>query len=169
MGLSEEHAATVLLNLSEIEEQRANQLAQYDTQNLVLSSDDEKDSESVIFDTFFSSGGAEGILKMTNFSPEELKKLFDSCKEYLEARWSLGRGKKHNFVCLMFFMTITVMKFGGSWEFLASLFKLNCSTFQRVIQKFVEIFHVWAFKYLVENREKRFKMEVMHEKNQKFK
>lgn len=61
--LSVDDAAAVLQQLSEIQEQQANQLQLFHDEDKRVSSDNEVDLQHPIFDAFISSGGPNGILK----------------------------------------------------------------------------------------------------------
>lgn len=78
--------------------------------------------------------------KMTNFTPVELTRIFNSLKSTLSFSWNTGRGKKCTYTSMNgLFMTLTVYKAGGASVFLTSFFKIKSCTFQRIITKFVKI------------------------------
>lgn len=60
-------------------------------------------------------------------------------------------------------MTLIVYKSGKSWDFMSSMFKNNTLTFQRMISKFVDIAGPIAYKHMVQDKEKYFKMRKLHE------
>lgn len=83
MGISAIDAAATLLNVSEIQQERSAELHSYSVFKDRLSTEHEKESESTFFDRFLPSGNSHEILKMTNFSPNEIYHVFDKCKESL--------------------------------------------------------------------------------------
>lgn len=89
---------------------------------------------------------------MTNLYSEELSNLFQECSEFVNNERSPGREKRiHHTMFDILFMLLMVFKAGGSWYHLASLCKIITVTFQWPADKFVIIFHKWAFKHLVKN------------------
>lgn len=75
MALSKESAAEVLIKISKIHEKRSAQLNNSSANGTLLSSGDKKEAENPVFETFFESGGAEGIMKITNIYPYEIKHI----------------------------------------------------------------------------------------------
>lgn len=64
MSFSTEKAAQALLQILQIKEERANELAPYAADEDLVSSGGETDSEGPIFDRSFSIGGTKNILKI---------------------------------------------------------------------------------------------------------
>lgn len=64
---------------------------------------------------------------------------------------------------------LVVFKVGGAWDTLATMFKINTATFQRLILKFVATFHEWSYEHLVKNQTHRFNMDYMRENKIGFK
>lgn len=77
MAISDKAATAALVQISEIQEERTNEPHQFMKNGQLLSSDDEKDAEHPIFDTFFSTGGFDGVLKVTDFLPNKFHHPFD--------------------------------------------------------------------------------------------
>ncbi|ETW10570.1 hypothetical protein H310_00835 [Aphanomyces invadans] len=63
---------------------------------------------------------------MTNFSQAEFESLWFAIKPS---------------VLHMLFMLLTVVKTGGTWEFLAALFGLQASSFEKMVTKFLLKIH----------------------------
>lgn len=94
MGISTIDATTALLNVLELRQDWSAELQLYSVFKELLSSDDGKESESSILDTFLSLGKSDGILKMTNFLLHKISHIFDECKDSLKRNFNVGRGKR---------------------------------------------------------------------------
>lgn len=155
--------------LCQVAEARTNELQKYNRASVLSDSDDERDSTHPIYDTFLQSIKPLGIQKMTNFSPAEIKVLYDYLNPIVSPVWNRGRGNRCNFTTFdVLFMVLTVYKNGGSWDFLSSMFKIQSATFQRIIHRYVETVEKGAFKLLVEDKRDFFKMKKLIEKGTLF-
>ena len=67
-------AASGLQMLCKALEDREREISEYPTSPTEFS-DDEADAKCPVFDTFYSTGGSDGILKMTSYSPVEFRNL----------------------------------------------------------------------------------------------
>lgn len=168
MSVTPSHAASALDALLAAANQMHENLEQYDDTNL-LSSEDENQSENTIYDGFLNSIGAGGIHKMTNFSPHELERFYESFREQLLRVWNTGRGNRCRYSPFdNFFMTLTVLKNGGSWDFLAAIFKLKAPTFQRMITRFVYCAGPIIYDMYVKDHARTYTMEKLREDNVSF-
>lgn len=103
-------------------------------------SDDENDSSSPLFDTFYHCNGSAAILSLTNFTPTEFHSLWDVVEDVASRNWNVGRGRKSPQKSKdVFLMVLTVAKFAGKWDFLAHLFKMKTPSFEKLVLKFLEI------------------------------
>ncbi len=126
-----------LTQLSERFTDRKHELLRFSSTREV-ESDEEAGAESPIFDSFYNSGGSEAIVKMTNFTPAEFRKLCDILHGTILANWNNGRGKKCAFKAMdVLFMTLVVLRDNSSWDQLARSFSVKVPTFMRLIPGFI--------------------------------
>lgn len=79
------------------------------------SSDDDLDSDHLIFDSFYSSGGSGAIARMINFTPSEFRQVYSLLETHINNNWNVGRGRKYSCTPMdVFFMVLAVLKHGGS-------------------------------------------------------
>jgi hypothetical protein len=84
---------------------------------------------------FRESIGSSGILAMTNFTPYEIVvRIYGFVSDYMGTRWNVGRGKnsKHTAVDV-FFMALSVLKYGGDWAALANSVRIKAPMFEKMI------------------------------------
>lgn len=133
-------------------------------------SDDDADLESPIFDSFYNSDGNDGILKMTNLTAAEFRDLYSKVHAHLASWWNVGRGHKCEQKPMDFlFMTLTVLKHGGCWVFLAKVFSLTRPTFERMIVGFMCVLSSRVDKLFVHDVANKYTMDHLQEDNQTFK
>lgn len=155
--------------LCEVADQRATELEQFEGATPLDSSDDETISASPIYDSFLNSIGPNGIHKMTNFSPTEVTHLHKQFEPIIAPVWYRGRGKRSSYKLMdVLFMTLTVYKNGGAWDFLSAIFKIQTTTFQRMIWKYVETVGPEAYRSLVECKDDYFTMNRLRRKQCQF-
>ena len=107
-----------------------------DDGGLTTESDSDVESECPIVDQFIFEGGQEAILQLCGFTLEELREVYEIIKDTAENSWSSGRGRRSKCSPFdTFFMTCVTMKHGGTWDFLARMFRLKGPTFQRMVCK----------------------------------
>ncbi len=113
-------------------------------------SDDDVDTESPIMDAFYNSGGSEGIMKMINFTPAEFRRLCSMMRNHIIKTWNVVRGQRSTYKPMdVLFMTLTVLKYGGSWDQLAHMFNIKSPTFMRLITNFMTKIEGFAVERLV--------------------
>lgn len=79
--------------------------------------------------------------KMTSFTRDKIGQLSDRFSNHVEAIWNSCSGKwKKNFLLDVFFLTLTTVKSGGTWKFLASTFNIGPSVVHKTITEFENIF-----------------------------
>lgn len=132
-----ERAQDALRILAEQAVEKTHQLSTYSvTPN--QESDNEADSESPVVDSFYEFGGNDSILKMTNFTLPEFRRLYGIFYESITTSWNLGRGKRSHHTSMdVLFICIVVLKHGGSWNKLAHIFRVKGPTFMRLITGFM--------------------------------
>ena len=119
---------------------RNQELSEYAFQPIHGESDEDAGSESPIVDGFRSADGPSPFLKMTNFSEKEFDTIWTPLNENVKTRWNVGAGRKSPFKSNdIFFMLLKMMKHGGKWDFLASIFKMKGPTFKRTVMGFLGI------------------------------
>lgn len=103
MAISDAHAATALLKISNIQNGRSNHLLSFMAGKELISSYEKKEAQYPFYETFPHTGGPDGILKFSNFSPSKVAKMLEKCLDFLDASWSVCRGKKSNSLFLISF------------------------------------------------------------------
>lgn len=100
---------------------------------------------------FIETSGSNSIQKNDkNYSNVNKKKLYRDSHKYVNKRFNNCQGRKFDYITPnVLFMLLTVSKNEGTQDFLAAVFKVKSSPFQRIIAKFVEIFFDWAYDELV--------------------
>lgn len=128
------------------------------------SSDEEADSSHPIFDSFHNAGGPDAIVRMINFSPCEFREVYSVLEDHILSEWNIGRGRKYSHSPMdVFFMVLAVLKHGGSWDFLAQMFRIKPTTFQRMIIAYMEIISAKAYNSWVSNVSKEYTMSKLVE------
>ncbi|KAE9047189.1 hypothetical protein PR003_g5044 [Phytophthora rubi] len=79
-----------------------------------MDSDDKPDSSSPSYDMYLRAEVSNGVLRYTNFTPQEFDNLWSRVELYVAQHWSTGRGKKpSNSGKDVFFMSISALKHCG--------------------------------------------------------
>ena len=95
--MDEEAAAVALVALNENEAMRDSDIAKIDHAPVLDDTKEENDSNSPIFDVFYSVNGSASVLQMTNMSSVEFQQLWVSFQPCIEAKWNRGRGRRSVF------------------------------------------------------------------------
>ena len=104
-------------------------------------SDDDYESSSPVYDSFYSQGRSATILQLSNFSASEFQTLWVSIMNLIHPLWNKGRGRTTKYSAKdVFLMVLVTAKNGGTWDFLARIFHIKAPTFERLVTKFVSIF-----------------------------
>ncbi|KUF99909.1 hypothetical protein AM587_10001449 [Phytophthora nicotianae] len=117
---------------------------------------DEGDNSGVgtlpsVFDFCLQAEGPDGVLKLTNFAPEEFDHVWAAVYPHLQGKWNVGRGKKCRYAARdVFFMTLSSLKHLGKWDTVARVFRIPPSTFQKMIRKFMDILSPILYEMYVE-------------------
>lgn len=91
---------------------------------------------------------------MTNFVKSEMD-FFSGMKMYFENEWGHEKVSKFRItICVLFNIPLTVFKNIETWGPLASTIKMNASSFQREITKFIDVLSPIEFKHMVTGKEK---------------
>lgn len=128
------------------------------------------DRECPIFDQFYDEDGNEGLLKLTNFTAVELRHLYAKIQAHVSACWNVGRGRKSTFKPMdVFFMSLAVLKHGGSWDVLAKVFEMKTPTFERLICGFIKAVSKELVELFVSPVSRAYSMECLQEHKTTFK
>ena len=92
--MNQNHAFQALQILSDVAADRQTQIQQYPTSILHDSSDEEENSTCPIYDAFYQANGSEGILRMTNFSSNEVEEIYGQIKTFISDNWNVRRGRR---------------------------------------------------------------------------
>ena len=133
-------------------------------------SDEDNGSDAHFFDKFYEEGGAAAILEMTNFSPPQFVGIWAGSQDVVAENYNVGRGRKcaHSAKDVLF-MTLAVLKHGGSWDFLARMFGQKTSAFERMIVQFIRMLYEPVYEQYVVYKTKRWSMKMLHDNNRMFK
>ena len=133
-------------------------------------SDDEQDSESPIFNSFYDACGDQSILKMTKFTGSEFRKLYGIIHTTITPKWNNGRGKrsKHKRMNVLF-MSLVVLKIKSSWDQLGHIFQIKISTCIHIMHGFMEKIYEFCVERFVEKYDEKSTMHSMIEENRLFK
>ena len=108
--MNNSRAQDTLRLLCEVASDREHDLLQYST-SIREDSDNEADAETPNFYSFYSVGGNESELTMTNFTAPEFRKLYSILEPFVTTWWNNSRGKKTEFKPMyVFFMFLVVLK-----------------------------------------------------------
>ena len=146
--MNSSRAQEVLPQLTEKTIERNHELQTYSSirQN---ESDDDANSLSSIFDSFYNSGGNTAKIKIINFTPIEYRKIYSALEETIKSYWNVGRRRKYNQSPTdVLFMTLVMYKHGGSWDFLGNMFRIKGPTsmqlkggfMEKIVEKYVNKF-----------------------------
>ena len=132
--------------------------------------DDESEAESPIFDSFYSARGNEAILKMTNFTSAEFRKLYSILHECIIHNWNNGRGKRSGYKPKdVLFMLLVVMKHRSAWDQVGLMFQIKGPTFIRLIHGFMDKIYDFCIERFVTKYDEQFSMGVLNERGKLFK
>ena len=99
-------------------------------------------------------------MKMTNFDVDQFMTPYEMIQEHVATNWNVGRGRRSLYKPKdVFLMFLTVMKHGGSWDFLARMFQISASSFERLVMKFSDTIGDVLFDTLVVKAEKKYFMQ----------
>ena len=156
-------AQEVLCQLEERAVEREVPLSAYSS-NRNCDSDEEVDASSPIFYSFLASSGAEGVVKICNFTPSEFHQLYSALSNHISDNLNNGRGKKSDFTHVdVLFMKLVVMTQGVSWDQLGSMFKIKGPKFQRFITKFLSTIQEFCVQRYVTRYSNKVTMSYCHE------
>ena len=135
---TKDNAATALELLCDAAELRLQAVDAFPTAPIHRDGDEINDSESPILDSFVALDGEQAMTKMTNFSRQIFDRIYTKISTCVTNSWNTGRGRKTSYRAKdVFFMTLSTLKTGGHWEYMASMFRIKGSVFQRLIKTFL--------------------------------
>ncbi|KAE8875937.1 hypothetical protein PF003_g39914 [Phytophthora fragariae] len=136
----QEHQQFMLALLDEREVERRAEYAEFPRQP---PSDDDADTQASpcpIIDSWYNEGGAEAVRRLTNFSPREFNRLWGSVRPHVTRYWNVGRGRRSALAGKdVFFMTLSVLKHGGTWDMNAAIFCVKTPMFIKTITAFLHV------------------------------
>lgn len=157
-----------LEKLQDIHRRREVDLAQVDP-TLFSDDDEDLDRECPVFDKFYEDGGNEGIRKLINFTGVEFSQIYSKMQEQLVTGWNVGRRRKTSQTPMdVFFMSLVVLKHGGSWDLLAKVFDIKPPTFERMICGFMPIASKILCELFVDPVAQEYSMECLEENDARF-
>jgi hypothetical protein len=141
----------VLLELQERRIEREQDLNQYS--NAPLHEVENEDTDTPIMDPFKELGGPAVIKDMTTFSLREFNELWLTVRDHVRMNYNVGRGRRSEIKPKdAFFMTLVMLKEGGTWESNAKRFRLATTTFTDVVTKFIKMLAPKIYVDYVEER-----------------
>ena len=98
-------------------------------------SDESPNAESPFLDSFYEPGGRGAIMRMFEFTLAELVRFFGIIQPHVSTTWNVDCTQRwqQKPLCVLF-MPLTVLKYRGSWESLAHIFRMRVLTFMRLIR-----------------------------------
>ena len=157
-----------LETLRQVAAQHATEIANHADDD-VVSSDEESDSNSPIYDSFYDQGGPEAIKSMTNFGPPQFTDIWLAVSTFVSANWNTGRGRKTKVEAKdVLFMMMTVLKHGQQWDFTARLFKMKTCTFERIISGFINMLAPHLYETCVRKLEEKWTVAKLRSSNTTF-
>ncbi|ETP23929.1 hypothetical protein F441_03005 [Phytophthora nicotianae CJ01A1] len=146
-----DHVERILSELHERNIERELDIIQYS--NVAPHEIDDESTDTPLMDPFRELGGSSAIKDMTNFSLQKFNTLWLSLREHVLAYYNVGRGKRSDVKPKdAFFMTLVMLKEGGTWDSNAKRFKLATTTFTDVVTKFIRMLSPRVYVDLVEER-----------------
>ena len=162
-------AAQTLQLLSTAAIERRNELELYDTAPLE-DTDEDNGTDLPIYDQFYDQGGSRAIVEMINFSPAQFLGIWAGFQDLIYENYNVGRGRKSTHTPKdVLFMTLSVHKHGGTWDFLAKMFGQKTSAFERLIVRFIRILSEPVYEQYVTYCHKRWSMKELSDKGKLFK
>lgn len=162
-------AADALRLLADTVAEREADLRNFQDTSDQESSDEEADSPSPIFDSFYNEGGAEAIRQMTNFDVHRFEDIWNIVHDHVSRTYNVGRGQRCSVTGKdALFITFCVLKHGGHWDVLSRMFKLKAPTFERLVSKFIQIISSFLYKEFVTNASKEYNMSTLNQRKQLF-
>lgn len=132
-SLSTGDAAAVLISLSDAVAERRAGIQQFSNEKCP-ESNDEAESESPMSETLDQYGGSQPVTSMAKFSAAEFMKIWDVIAEYTLRKWNVRRTKRCNTTAKdVLLVSLTVLKDGSHQDFLAKMFHIKGTSFQRII------------------------------------
>lgn len=87
----------------------------------------------------------------------------------IKSNWNISCGRKSPYKPMdVLFMTLTVLKHGGTWDF-AQPFRIKSPTFERLIIKFLPMISAKLHEKFVADIAKSYMLEELREKKEEFK
>ncbi|GMF34288.1 unnamed protein product [Phytophthora fragariaefolia] len=129
--------------------------------SVCLDDDDEIDLTSPVYHHFLRED-SEDITSLTNFSPLEFERLWNSVRAHRAEHGNVGRGRKSKQqpkdVLLMF---LAVLKHCGKCDIVANVFRIKSDTFQKMVSVFAEIVSPYLYDKYVVSAADKFSMEML--------
>jgi hypothetical protein len=166
-ALTEDAAEQGLAQLVELDTARQAKRARCSPPHRNSDNDDEP-SLSAVYDQFFAIG-SDTIMRLTNFSHGEISRLWRRMESFVALNWNVGRGKKCSYGGKdVLFMLLTSLKHCGKWDIVASVFKVNPPTFQKMILKFASVVEPFLFEQFVSAVKDEWTMERLVQSGKTF-
>lgn len=168
-GLNSADAAQALIQFAEAAAAREAELEQFESDGARTETDEECDSPSPIFDSFFNEGGSAGIAQLCNFSADEFHSIYDIIQSGLSSAWTARRGRTSSILPKdAFLMLLTTLKHAGNWDFLAAMFRMKGPTFERTVIVVLENVIDVLYETVVDRWEKKYSMAKLAETDRMF-
>ena len=102
---------------------------------------------------------------MTNFEPQEFTAIWARLEQFITSNINVGRGcKSAQKPKDVLFMKLAALKYGGNWDFLAIMFGVSASSFERLVMKFVHLISEAVYDSYVEYQARKWSMEPLKSK-----
>lgn len=166
--MNQEDVADALGKLSNQQADRSLEIERQPTTRTV-ETDEEADSESPILDAFYNQNGNEAIMTLTGLTAPELRLLYSKLHPFIVTNWNIGRGRRSPQKPLdMLLMLLTVLKNGGTWGYLAQMFRMKTSSFERAMSSFISILAPHAYTQFVTSVQRKYNLSKLVQEEKLF-
>ncbi|GMF35603.1 unnamed protein product [Phytophthora fragariaefolia] len=130
-----DHLQCVLVMLHERENARRQELDEYPR---VPQEHETPAPQCPLYDSVVADGGADSIVRLTNFKRREVNTVWMSVRSHITRYWNVGRDRWFTFTGKdVMIMMLVVRNNGSVWETLSSIFHVKIATFIKTIIYFV--------------------------------
>ena len=106
---------------------------------------------------------------MINFTRPEFERIYSKITEFVTMNWNVGRGRKTPHKAKdVFFMMLSTLKTGGQWDYMANMFRIKVSVFQRMVKSFLLLVSEQLYEGMVVDIRGRNTMKHLASKNKLF-
>ncbi len=156
--------------LGQLCEKREEELSGILTDAIHEESDEKNDSSFPIFDWFYTNGGLQALIEISNFNYKEFECLWHCCCTSLIQRLTTRRGRKSDVETLgLLFIVLCVLKFAKIWDLMGEIFDKKRPTLKRLFSHADEILSIFLYQECVVNYHAKLSMRSLIKKKAQLK